>query len=232
MSPNSGYKLENGNKVVREYSIKNEQQYTTYLKPIYESKEYKEIHNPVLQVNSDKIDKITISPEAEGNRSQAVILDPAQITTFFEQLKNDLYSEKYESMIKPSSMSNIRILMNDNSERNIQFKSTYGNLKKWLIDRNLYEDAVTTANDIEYAVILANQGKQDVYKLFQQQVKNIALNKLIIKDKNKIQSLLDNTIIPQEDDFVIGFYFEDSNYPYIKSIADTETPDFVKNYFK
>ncbi|KAF1086753.1 hypothetical protein SPSYN_00472 [Sporotomaculum syntrophicum] len=65
--------------MTRDYQIIYDE-YANFLKPIYESEEYKKMHYDILQVNPDDVEKITLRPNmSTGKHKELVILEPTDV---------------------------------------------------------------------------------------------------------------------------------------------------------
>ncbi|MDL4842232.1 DUF6449 domain-containing protein [Aquibacillus rhizosphaerae] len=234
---NIAYELKNGKTIVREYQMdKTIPAYQPYLKTIYESTEYKQLNNQILNVATNQVEKLTISPGVNDDENQTVVFDPQQIQEAIAALKKDIVNQSFESIINGSYyMSTIRILTSDNEDIFLEFNRSYTNFEAWLKDNQLYEDAVVTADEIT-KVGIANS-EIDFYELFTNETENNS-ELLFVEDKEDIQSLLNN-YSPSEVGYArppfyaIAFFVgEDDKDPTTEYwIPANNLPDFVKAYF-
>ena len=103
------YTLKNGKQIKRQYIIPR-QWYEEYLKPIYESKKYKKIHNSILNTDYSSIDKISINEQY--TRKAVTITNPREIKEAIEILKNEALNETYEDIVDSrTEWANINILL-------------------------------------------------------------------------------------------------------------------------
>ena len=104
--------MKNGKQIKRQYNIP-AQGYREYLKPIYESKEYKKMHNNVLNIDyNSSIDKISIN--SGYTDKNVTIRNPREIKEAIDILKNEALNETYKDIINSSDVwGNINISLSD-----------------------------------------------------------------------------------------------------------------------
>ncbi|WPC40464.1 DUF6449 domain-containing protein [Clostridium sp. JS66] len=247
------YNLKNGSKIQRGYDV-SLGDYTKYLKPIYESKEYKKMHYDILQVNSSDIEKITIHPFGNINK-QTVIINQNDIKEAVDILKQDINNESYESSnerIKP--WADVEFMIDDNNfkkysqlidERNnmesnvhLPWEKSYILFDQWLKEKGYLEGSRITSKDISYALVEKVDDIEDwSQKLKNGKVKideNSAKN-LKITDKNQIETCLRNYKDEQRNKsakYIIGFYSQDGKNIEYGSFSEKDLPDFIVKYFK
>jgi ABC-2 type transport system permease protein len=135
------YELAGGKRMYRQYQIPIPD-YTGSLKPIYESREYKELHNQIFSVNPAEVDFIDIYGfEADKNLR---LVDPELIAQAFAVLKTDIYAETYEEMVNINGKppwANVNIHIKNLQDRSFSqdWKKTYTNFEQWLKDTGKYE---------------------------------------------------------------------------------------------
>lgn len=113
------YHLKNGRTMTRGYQI-TEADYADHLKPIYESREYKEMYFNILQAQPADVDKITLWPEMRtGDYKEAVILDPGEIKEAVEIMQQDVMRATYEQMTgQREPWARISLLIADDKQGN------------------------------------------------------------------------------------------------------------------
>lgn len=134
------YELVDGKRIYRQYRIAMPD-YADSLKPIYESREYKELHNTVFTVNPSEVEFIEITGY-ESNKYLRLI-DPESIAQAFTALQSDIYNETYEEMINtngkpPWATVNIHV---KNRSFGQDWKKSHANFAQWLKDTGNYERA-------------------------------------------------------------------------------------------
>ncbi|AWI04239.1 DUF6449 domain-containing protein [Clostridium drakei] len=246
------YNLKNGSKIQRGYDVSLEN-YTKYLKPIYEAKEYKKMNYDILQVNSSEIEKIIIHPFA-NIKGQTVIINPNDIKEAIDVLKKDIDNETYESnseQIRP--WANIEFMMDDNNfkkypqlidERNnkesnlhLPWKKSYILFDQWLKQKGYLEGSRITSKDISYALVekvdnmedWLQKSKNGKVKIDENSTKNLK-----ITDKNQIETCI--RIYKDEwrnksTKYIIGFYSQDGQNIQYGSFSEKDLPDFIAKHF-
>ncbi|TCP29161.1 ABC-2 type transport system permease protein [Scopulibacillus darangshiensis] len=229
------YKLKNGDKVMREYRLQDKDRYIAYLKPLYESNEYKQAHYKLLSVNVDMVDKITISTNGRVTRSVSFV-DPKDIIAAISNLKDDIENETYEDMtFEHGADSNVEILLKNDKRMHLDFKPSYSNLKKWLKAKGQLKNAVVNANDISSAIVI----RKNNHSSYKTSLTNKAwikkmLNKgqaLKVTNKDKIEMCLDNFSWGSvKSRYDVVFNYKNGNMD--SGIFDGKhTPAFVEQYF-
>jgi ABC-2 type transport system permease protein len=166
------YELKNGKKLIREYNIPLNEEYKTYLKPIYESLEYKNVIYRAMLLEAPNVEKITLSPGYIGSiHREVTITDPAEMTELLTLLKEDIKNEKYEEVINNSGVvSEMRFSLKADqdiqneyhnfihaTEYHHSIKVSYSSILDWLKEKGKYEEAVLTGDDFEYALELGEE---------------------------------------------------------------------------
>lgn len=150
------YELTDGKRMYRQYEISTTD-YADSLRPIYESREYKELHNPIFSVSPAEVDFIDIHGFETGKNLRLV--DPELIAPALAVLKTDIYAETYEEVVNingkpPWANVDIHIKNIQNRSFNQNWKKTYTNFERWLKDIGKYEQArLLPGTDISCAFI-------------------------------------------------------------------------------
>lgn len=202
------YNLKNGKSIYREYTIDYDY-YKEYLKPVYESYEYKKTNIDLLMVDLDDVSSVCIyGPGALSKEVQ--LLQKQDIKEALENLKKDCYDEKYESMIDYyyGSWGEIFIKIKKESSNKypsgfynrdgvwIKFKKNYVNFEKWLDKKGLLKNVRVMPEDVDYIAIIDAKGKiKDNIKDKEKIVDNIKsyLDSKDVKriyDKKEIEKIL------------------------------------------
>ncbi|WFD11490.1 DUF6449 domain-containing protein [Tepidibacter hydrothermalis] len=247
------YKLKNGKEIRRRYFVQKED-YIKYLKPIYESKEYKEMHNRIFDVNDSDIEKITIRP-VENSNKVTYITDKEEIRECLEILKDEINNQKYEDMIdKKAAWADIDISLVENKKDdnedgiedkydnniNLRWDKSFVKFEKWLEEKDYIKNSRITSEEVAYATVEKNENPDDIHidqygRYINQNEKKV--KRLDILDKDKIEVCLRN----YENDYyrsnsnakyIIGFYSEDKNNIVYGSFEEESAPDFIKDFFK
>ncbi|WP_246946115.1 DUF6449 domain-containing protein [Bacillus pinisoli] len=151
------YELKNGKRVMREYTI-SKSEYASLLRPIYESNEFKLVNFRVMGIEADGIDKIFFTPSGGIQAREVTITDEAEIEELLSLLKEDILNLKYEQY-QESTISDIRFDMkvdNPHFETHHSISASYVAVEKWLKEKGIYEKAVLSGEDFEYAILLGD----------------------------------------------------------------------------
>ncbi|WP_108670728.1 DUF6449 domain-containing protein [Peribacillus acanthi] len=232
------YEMKNGDRFVRQYRVLEDEKLDNYYKPIYESKEYKEMQSPILKVQIEDVDKITIIPNAPVNKRLSVTEQP-KLQAVLAALKNDMHGVSYENMTKKvEPSSNIEVLLSNGKRVYTDLYPYYEELIALLKESGDLDDAVVSSDDIEEIYILPNdriskdeRGYFD-YELVQKQVLSNA-SSLKVTDKEKIEQCLqnDNWDLERGPYLVLYVYKGNANYE-IKAISQKNAPYFIKTHFE
>lgn len=232
-SPNSydsiclAYNLKNGKQIKREYLIP-EDMYAEYLKPIYESLEYKKMHCDILSINHTSVDKIRINT-CELSK-EVSITSPSEIKEAIAILKNEKINETYEEMQdERRDWANIDILLNNDERIDLSWKKSYMEFEEWLAKKDYIKNARVIPDDIDYIVveeessdISTSNSKVTIYKV---------KKRFEIHDKDKIEICLRSYTWRHRGEYIIGFYTKD-NRGFYASFDKKHIPDFIDEYFK
>lgn len=147
------YELNGGKWVYRQYNIA-EPDYADSLQPIYESGEYKELHNRTLGINPAEVDFIDI--EGYGANKRLRLVDPELMAQALAALKKDIYAESYTEMVNLSGKTpwaHVHIHMDHRSF--IQdWKKSYVYFEQWLKDSGNHDRVrLLPGVDINYALL-------------------------------------------------------------------------------
>ncbi|OPX86183.1 MAG: ABC-2 family transporter protein [Pelotomaculum sp. PtaB.Bin104] len=149
------YELENGKNIYRQYVITTPA-YADSLKPIYESREYKELHNEILRVNPAEVDFIEINGTVDRPNKNLRIVDPELIAQAVAALQSDIYDETYEEMVNingkiPWAQVHIQVKNRSFSQ---DWKKSHVNFEQWLKDTGKHDQVrVLPGADIACAFI-------------------------------------------------------------------------------
>ncbi len=134
------YELTGGKRIYRQYKII-APDYADSLKPVYQSREHKELHNAVFNVDPAGVDFIEITG-LDSNKNLRLI-DPEAIEQAFTALKSDIFNETYEEIINADGKppwATVYISVKDYSYGQ-DWKKSYVYFPQWLKDTGNYERA-------------------------------------------------------------------------------------------
>lgn len=145
------YTLKNGDYIIRQYNIDEaDQSDAAFLKPIYESLEYKKLKFPAMSLVPDDIKLMTVSDDRSGKRP-VNLTGTKDIRELTELLKNETFKMSYEDMTSSrDSYIWLSVLENNKrNEQNILVQSSFTSLLNWLKDKGYYDQFALHLEDIE-----------------------------------------------------------------------------------
>ncbi len=230
------YKLKNGRMLYRHYEI-DTNKYMAYLKPLYESLEYKKLHYDILNITPEPVDKIEVNAH-EINKS-VKITDPTLIKQAINALQNDVKDQTYESMTdnKPA-WADINILMNNEERIHLNWNKSFINFEQWLKEINEFDNArIIPAQDIKYAIVERNLDNNEItYEKKQiayqetEAPKDSNIKRLEIKDPEQLEVCLRRYKYKGNTPYTIGFYLNNGDTFY-GGFFEEDMPEFVKEFF-
>ena len=223
------YELNNGSKMTREYSI-NERLYEDFLKPIYESKEYKLSTKEIFKLKENKIKTLTIG--GNGPVSQGVTLSNSNdIKEVIAAIKKDVLAESYEES-RYYRGSNIEVYLGSDHFMSFEFKPDYHNLNEWLKQKDLLKDAKTNSEDVTHVLVAKGgiENLEDIEKVKTDIEKST--DTLDVTNKGQIEQLLNNESADPNNDYTAVFYFSSAHYYEVMFFDEKHAPDFIKDHFK
>ncbi len=234
------YQLKDGSVFCRQYRIERDD-YTAQLRPIYESREYKHLHNDIFQVIPANVDLIEIY--ANGVNKKVRIIDPPFIKQAINVLQKDVLLRTYEQMTsKRDPWAHISIHLNDDSEHNpnLSWDKSDINFGDWLKSIGKYDNArVIASDDIEYAVVEKRDNNRensfDKYSEYdlEQYLKEIKNKEMYLKitDPEPLESCLANyTSTINEPGYNIIFSLNNGRV-LRGELSDNNAPQCIKEYF-
>jgi ABC-2 type transport system permease protein len=222
------YNLKNGKEIKRQYYLPSEL-VKDYMKPIYESKEYKKINFDILKLDAGTVDKITISPIIASKDLN--LINPDEIKEVVDILKNVTLNKTYEEMKDiRQPWGTIDLLLSNDNRISLPFYKTNKELEKWLLAKNYLKNARVMPDDIAY-ILVTKRVKGRI-----EDVNGAEVKPLKIEDKIEIETCLQNSC--EENNFENIYYYVEivpitaGVGGYQTTFDENHVPDFVKEYFK
>lgn len=202
------YSLKNGRNIIRQYNI-GEREFAAFLKPIYESKEYKEARFLVLKQNSNEVRMLEVR-DTRTPKEPVILVSGEEISQFIEALRKDLSSATYEQMIfEKNNMPMVTITdVKDRSQRYL-IKESYSFVNLWLEQKGYYKKCMLQPDEIKYVTLEKIKPDPDT-----------ANQRIEIRDPALINELLQKSGIyyyhysPAEEVITVGFHVSDNTGPY------------------
>ncbi|AFQ44269.1 DUF6449 domain-containing protein [Desulfosporosinus meridiei] len=145
------YTLKNGDYILRQYNINEaDQSDAAFLKPIYESLEYKKLKFAAMRLVPEDIKLMSVQDDRSGKRP-VNLTGTKDIRELTELLKNETTKMSYEDMTsnKDSYMRLSVLENNKRNEQNILVQSSFTSLLRWLKDKDYYDQFALHLEDIE-----------------------------------------------------------------------------------
>lgn len=231
------YELKNGKKLVRSYQLPETLIKTIKeFKPLYESKEYKEIRFDVLGLDIQSIDKITLN--ARGVHKSVTITDSEEIKEMTEILKQDIYEQSFDDiMSKKEPWAYIDFLLENDERAQAVFSQSYQGLEEWLKAKGYYENARVLPEDISYIkVIKAEESVQFAMRTMHYQdildTFNEHPNMIKITENEQIGQILTTVSYFREGLYWVAIYYKGQSHADVFGFSDGEIPEFIINQFE
>ena len=145
------YELKDGRRFYRQYRI-NRAILGDKLKPIYESREYKELHNELLRINPATVNLIEVSTR-EGTKQLRITREDL-MQQAVAALRQDILAQSYAEMTNPkASWAHISISLPDRNGIDLAWQKSYTNFANWLRATGQYEQARLLPEDISQALV-------------------------------------------------------------------------------
>jgi ABC-2 type transport system permease protein len=230
------YELENGTRMVRQYSI-DRLDYETHLKKINESLEYKHATNPIFKVKSDEVISIRIMNDSKD--SNLTISDPAKVKEAMDILKKETELDPYDSDFSTrGNRSTVEIKTGVNDYVHTELKQSYKLFITWLKNNDLLEQVMVMPEDLEYILVTNKAIKEDQFKEFPeteiQEMVEANTKTLKLTDKDDIQAAIENAGFGwfNEEPYTAIFVYKSGNHKEIRTFSEKYVPDFIKEHFK
>lgn len=247
------YRLKDGDKIQRAYNISYDE-YAKYFKPIYESKEFKNMRYEIFSLHSSDVEKITLHSTTNPSK-ETVILKPEDIKEAIEVLRQDINKETYEEMDDERSpwaemsfmIANDKLKKyprftdskyhGDNKQAHLSWEKSYVLFEDWLKKKGYLENSRILPKDIGYAVVEKVENQQQIKEKFDKGtiIMNSNVKRLEITDKDKIETCLRIYNYHRTDrsaKYIIGFYNSNKQNLDFGIFTEDNAPDFVKEYFR
>ncbi|MFB1051614.1 DUF6449 domain-containing protein [Paraliobacillus sp. JSM ZJ581] len=229
------YDLNNGRHVIRKYNISNTS-LDEHLKPIYESKEFKKMNEPIFAIDNRNIDYIEINEFANYYETVHVTSNEKRMASLIDVLQQDALNKSYQDMRHPTNaLVEVAIyLNNDESPVYINIHPNDISFLNWLKDQGIYDELIVTADKVN-AIYLKK------FNIESGQVYNSEFyldNEDVVKITNKeeISTLLQSISLRgnyvQEEIYGMAIDIKGMDEMLVESLEPTKVPDFVLEVIK
>ncbi|RCW71875.1 hypothetical protein [Saliterribacillus persicus] len=220
------YYLEDGSEVVREYFIQHSQQYNELLKPLFETQEYKEIQEPWMSLEKEKVDSISLnSPFISMELS-----DPIKMEAFMQKIKEDYQKRSYEEMqYRENNIYYAEFQIND-EYYHANFSDQDEETITWIKEN--FPDFSLAAEDLLHLVILSENHSEEI--LWELDNWKEGTDYWILEETGHIETVLEaNQSIDWEDNYTVGVYDKVNNgYLYTFQVNKEDMPALILEKMK
>ncbi|RSD25450.1 DUF6449 domain-containing protein [Mesobacillus subterraneus] len=230
------YELENGRKMVRQYSI-DRFDYETQLKAIYESQEYKHSSQAIFKIKNDEVRSLRITNY--NKESFLTFSDKEKIDQVMTLLKKDIEQESFTVEYYPiGNRSNIEIMVGPVDSYHVDLKHDYQNIITWLRDQNMLDQAMVMPEDLEYILVTDERIKPDEFKEYpEEEIMNKILNdqdNLKIEDGAQIKIAMEKAGYGwfNETPYTAIFVYKNNSQREIRTFTEKDVPVFIKEHFE
>jgi len=230
------YKLKNGSKVIRQYSI-DRLDFEDKLRKINESLEYKHATDPIFKINSNEVKSIRIMDSSQD--SSLNITDPDDLKEALEILKKEVENDPYEpDFYTRGNRSTLEIKIGYNDYIHTDLKQSYSYFIEWLKKKDMLDQAWITADDLDYIVVTNEVIQQEELKEYPEPeiLEKIISNKNAFKitEHDQLQAAIENAGYGwiNEEPYTAVFVYKNGNYKEIRSFNEKYVPDFIREHFK
>jgi len=184
------YKLKNGKRIVRRYSIDTDL-YASALGPIYESKEYKEGRYPILYQEVNDLKYVEINDDRAGKKP-FIASDKAKLEAFKVAIRKDIENLSYKELVSDyQRVLFINIVDTKDKSITYELRSNYTNTLDWLKKEGIYEQIVLKPENLS-SVLLENYSPMESIQTDKSPTSEP--KSIEITDKAIIQEILDLSI--------------------------------------
>ncbi|MBY6037684.1 hypothetical protein KUV80_13520 [Fictibacillus nanhaiensis] len=230
------YELKDGSKQVREFKVASKQSYSSYLKPIYESMEYKEHNYPLLTVDGPDVDLIRFQPSGRISK-MLTVSDPKEVSEIIEVIQADMQNQTFEDMTtERASLSFIEVSVHKKMVQ-LEFKPSYQKLKDLLKSKDMLKDAIVTGDDLRYAVIF-KETKVERDPMTQEVDEQWVDEKIQqgdaikVTEKDDLEKVLSNYSHGDKGEYTLALYYKNGSYTEVGHFTEPFVPEFVKQQLK
>ncbi|MEW9123030.1 MAG: DUF6449 domain-containing protein [Thermotaleaceae bacterium] len=147
-----GYMLKNGKYFVRQYTIE-DKKYVDYLKPIYDSEEYKEALYPILHQNVEEVKSLQFR-DWRSAKKPLVLANKGEMEEFLSFFQQDVDHSTFKGWNNRFlSTAQIEVFYADGPSQYYDLPEDFQAALQWLKDRGYYQSFALLLEDIEYVTL-------------------------------------------------------------------------------
>lgn len=231
------YTLNNGSHMYRQYSL-SAGDYKHFLKPIYESVEYKRFNNKILDLSPGDINLVEVHSYELAKFAQ--FTDPLQIKQAVGILQNEVLKESYEDIEEHRKpWSNIDIRTNDHHVVSLAWNKSYADFERWLKTTGKYKQCrIIPGDDLAYAMVRKHVADEKADNTVRSYYSSLSPKEILaweqmpdtikINNPEQLEICLRKYTYDGQSDYDIVFLLKNGNSLYGGFTRD-DVPDFVKN---
>jgi ABC-2 type transport system permease protein len=234
------YELKNGRKLIREYIIPLNNEYDAYLKPIYESLEYKKVRYRAMQLQPSELEQITFMPSGIGPMDREVTFtDQSDINELLSILKKDIQNEKYEEMVDGTGViSRMEFTLKKHDphyETSHSIKASYSLIEEWLKEKGKYKEGVLTGEDFDYTLVIKDDTLivDEYYSLSNdamiEKLNNLENTIKIINKEDVLLAWKNSYSDHYKEGYKIVFFFKEKHHIEFRGISEKNVNSLIKN---
>ncbi|CDQ21447.1 ABC-2 type transport system permease protein [Halobacillus karajensis] len=232
------YQMKDGSEIYRQYSV-DDKEVSEAKKAVYETEGYKNIQYPVLALESDKVNQISIDSYSGQGRKE--FYDPEQITGFMEAVKEDIEGMSYEDIVTPRGLySGVHFTVDGDPDNPFHFQLhlSFEKTMDWLKQEGFYEEAMTLPEDIHRADVYRWPQNHDFphtdARFILDRLKEAGVEPLEVKGNEEIGSLMEGQSNQEKGAYIVAFYFDErySDHYEVLSFDNGQAPGFIKEHFE
>ncbi|MEN6326146.1 MAG: DUF6449 domain-containing protein [Syntrophomonas sp.] len=231
------YTLKDGSHIYRQYPL-NAGDYSLFLKPIFESAEYKRFNNKILNLELANINLVEVRSHEVAKVAQ--FSDPQQIKQAIRILQNEVLKESYEEIKKHREpWSSIEIRTNDHHVVNLNWNKSYAEFDRWLKSTGKYNQSrIIPGEDLAYAMVRKSTADEKAEYPVRYYPNRLSPKEVLaweqmpdtvkISDPEQLEVCLRQYTYGERPDYDIVFLLKNGNSLY-GGFSEADAPDFIKN---
>jgi len=145
------YTLADGTHLARRYEV-DERKYASFLKPVYESLEYKQARFPILNQEPEEI-KMIVLDDYRVAKGPIVLSEQEEIREFMARLKEDILAATFEEMTAGVRHLVMEVVEGDGRATSYPLLAGYKSVMVWLKGKGYYQGLTLLPEEVERVVL-------------------------------------------------------------------------------